>query len=341
MKITLIILFLISGSSLWAQPDTTTDVIILEYGLPLHPDYSSAQDSIDKKWGINRVHIANCSVTESFRDSVHQLNKESFDKLNKRYGDDWRGKHNNEVKNIVDRLNTINDTIFDYSVRINNDKGFTILNYNGNDNSVKVDLTNLESQLRMGSLSLSINNGSNNVNSIYRGYENKVVISIPPSVNKYQFTCTNCRIVKFLEKDTLVPNTFFISPGSGQNATLEIRTDQNHLKQYQLNVSNLPRPMIYLNNNRVSDEIELKSLTDTISLHAEYPVESGLQLDNSIENWRISSSDQRTIIYGKSDTLYRKDLVEIMGEKNIFIECDIIGVDGRLRRLKYTLEIKE
>ncbi len=80
-----------------AQVDTT-ELTILEYGLPPAMHYINARETVANKWGIQFISVAGCVVSSHLMDSVKKHNERTYTKIVEKFGKDWNINFDQEVQ---------------------------------------------------------------------------------------------------------------------------------------------------------------------------------------------------------------------------------------------------
>jgi hypothetical protein len=127
--------------------------------------------------------------------------------------------------------------------------------------------------------------------TIYRGFENTIVISkgVPLTENDYILACSECSVSKINHKgDSLPPNTFILTPNKTRYTDLLIVGKNGDTTIHQFKISNLPDPELYLDEIK-SGETLLPILNESKwILSAKYPPGISLVSIYEIISWECA-----------------------------------------------------
>ncbi|MGE0635154.1 MAG: hypothetical protein AB7G44_08755 [Bacteroidia bacterium] len=97
-NLTLLLFFIFTFTTCFGQTDSDTlePVILLRYGSGL-PDLP-ARERVAVNYHIKLQTVGDCHVGQSFVDSIAQLNKPAYEKLDQINGPNWRKNFEKDVK---------------------------------------------------------------------------------------------------------------------------------------------------------------------------------------------------------------------------------------------------
>ncbi|GAA4334822.1 hypothetical protein GCM10023149_42380 [Mucilaginibacter gynuensis] len=111
LVMSLIVLSLSACENIGKKPKSgrDTSLTILTYGLPGPRDLRNAEEITANRWGISYKSVAGCIVSQSLRDSVKEHNSDVYERIEKKFGKNWRSKFETNVNSeliIVNRITT-------------------------------------------------------------------------------------------------------------------------------------------------------------------------------------------------------------------------------------------
>ena len=169
---------------------------------------------------------------------------------------------------------------------------------------------------------------SEDVNILYRGFENKVKLLVPnPNDSKATIFGRNCALYRNGDH-------YVVRPGRGKTAAIVI-VERNGdltdtLKVEQFKVMNLPNPSIYINGELSTGKLNGDLKYARVQYKPDVPLDSKF----TVKGWQILIDGE--LFFGKNDRfpqMVNDAIANLSSGAIISLKLDVEGPDGITRRI--------
>lgn len=181
--------------------------------------------------------------------------------------------------------------------------------------------------------------GNTEMDILFVGYQNKLVISVPETeLSAIKVEGENCKI-SAVDKT----GAFTVNPSGGSPLTLTFSVNDVVIGSKKYRVKGFPIPHLYLGNYEPESTISKKNLSNTLSMKyhsdATFPIQFSLPV---ITKWGVSTEKGEAIGTGSTLSVEALALLRSATEnQKITIYADVLGEDKITRKTASSFVISE
>lgn len=172
--------------------------------------------------------------------------------------------------------------------------------------------------------------GNIEMNILFVGYQNKLIISVPNTeLSDIKVEGENCKISE-IDKT----GAFTVVPSGGGSLTLNFSVKGETIGSKKYRVKGFPKPDLYLGNYEPESTISKKNLSNTLSMRyhpdAAFPIQFSLPV---IKEWGVSTEEGEAKGTGNTLSVEALTLLQNATEnQKIIIYADVLGEDKITRK---------